>query len=567
MLLKSGNLRVELEKERLKITNAEGDTLLETENIQLFKPNIQNCVMNPSKISLQEKEGGAVLGFSFPQESPVEEYKVFIEEKGSYLQIYSQVHTRAAAMLNGVSLLPEGTRMPLYKLINFRNRHCTELTWEDLAMGEEFSTTTYSSDWQFAPHPSMLLFSKKNYHLFWGALNLPRSFGLYMDVDSYQVQRLEESYGEGDDGLELDGGSTFVSTKYALFVDYKTDPHDVVKKYTRLLAEGGYIPNPTLRKRYPWHRENLYCTWIDQGYLTDTVIPNQLHEQIEITLNAANAISEEMVMRAVEIIERERLPFRTILIDMGWCERGEWVADPARFPDFRRLVDDLHSRGFKVVIWWNWAEISRDARVDSRFLIEGGRLNKHGQRVFDFSNPVTQEEYLKPLFHKLFSDEAGCYDVDGVKTDFLSDKVHPEMRLYDPSWRGEERYFYKVFELFTKEMKRYKEDAVHIGCAGHPYLAQFIDINRTYDVWSTNVMEHVNRGRMLEACSPGTPVTYDFHHFTENLEVYFQMAYEYDCSVQIGNVMGIKENPVSGWKKVDDNYYDILRLHLSKLPR
>lgn len=567
MRLTSGNIVIELQEDRLKLTNVEGECLWEDGSARLFLPRFLEYELSKPVFTIEQKEKGAILHYVYGADDVIEECRVHIEEHGKYFCVFSEFTARKAATLNAVALIGEGAKMPFYKLINFRNRHCTEQTWEDLVMGDHISTTTFSSDWQFAPHPSMLLFSKRKYHLFLGALTLPANFGLNAEIDGYRVQRLEEDYGEGEYGLRLEAGEHFVSTAYALFVDYKEDPHDVIARYTRLLIEEGYIPDPALKKRFGWHRENLYCTWVDQGYLSDTIIPNQLHEQIEITVNACNMVSEEMVRRAVGIIERERLPIRTILIDMGWAERGEWKADPARFPDFRGLVDELHQKGFKVVIWWNWAEISKEAKVDPRFLVEGGKLNKHGQRSFDFSNPVTQEEFLKPLFRLLFSNEPGCYNTDGVKTDFLSDKVHPQMRIKDPSWRGEERYFYKTFEIFYREMRKYKEDAVHIGCAGHPYLAEFIDINRTYDIWSTNVYEHVNRGRMLKACTPGTPVAYDFHHFKENLEQYFEEAYKRDCSVQVGNVMGIKETPVSPWEAVDDNYFEILRRNLGKLPR
>lgn len=567
MILTAGNIKVILEENLLKILSFEGDTLVQMREIKMFLPHFWKQELTIGNIETISEAGKTVIIYTFTEEAPIRECRVYMEEKGRYLQVYCSFTPQRDVTLNAVELFPEGTKMPLYKVINFRNRHCTERTYEDLVMGAEVSTTTYSTDWQFAPHPSMFLFSKKDYHFFVGALDLPRTFGMYLDVDSYVVKRFEESYGEGEDGLLLKAGEQFRSTKYAFFLDYQSDPHETIGRYTDILIREGYIPNPALRKRYDWHRENLYCTWVDQGYLTDTVIPTELHDQIEITLNAAHAVTDKMVRDAVRIIEREKLPFTTILIDMGWSERGEWIANKSQFPDFRKLVDDLHTKGFKVVVWWNWAEVANEARIDSRFLVEGGRLNKHGQRTIDFSNPVTQREYLQPMFHRLFSDEKDCYNVDGVKTDFLSDKVHPEMKLYNPDWRGEEQYFYKVFELFTNEMKRYKEDAVHIGCAGHPYLAEFIDINRTYDVWSTNVEEHVNRGKMLKACSPGTPVAFDFHHFEENLELYFKKAYEEGCSVQIGNIMGIKEHPVAEWHPVGESYYEILRRNLAKLPR
>lgn len=565
--LKAGNLRLKINETGFELLNAEGDQLLESQEARLFFSRFNQSDNKAGAVTSRAAEEGMTICYAFEPDAPLKWAKTFLQEKGRYLLAYSQFEARVDVCLNEMELFPKNTKAPLYKAVNFRNHHCTELTYPDLAMGATFSTTTYSTDWQFAPHPTMMLFSKRDYHFFVGALDLPRSFGLYLDVEGYYMNRFAESYGDGEYGLGIKAGEVFTSTRYALFVDYKKDPHDVVRHYTDLLVQEGFIPNPALKRRFPWHRDNLYCTWIDQGYLTDTVIPTALHEQIEITINAANAVTDEMVRRAVSIIKREHLNFRTILIDMGWSERGEWLPGADRFPDFRGLVDWLHEEGFKVVVWWNWAEVANHVEINPKYFMENGRLNKHGQRMLDFSSPVTREEYFKPLFYRFFSNDPGCYDVDGVKTDFLSDKIHPDMQLYDDSWRGEEQYFYNVFRLFMTEMRKYKADAIHIGCAGHPYLAEFIDINRTYDVWSSNVLEHVNRGKMLEACTPGTTVAYDFHHFSENLEAYFKQAYEHDCSVQIGNIMGIKQHPVSGWSAAGAPYYDCLRLHLSRLPR
>ena len=54
-----------------------------------------------------------------------------------------------------------------------------------------------------------------------------------------------------------------------------------------------------------------------------------------------------------------------------------------------------------------------------------------------------------------------------------------ETVLADPSWRGEEIFFLKMTELCYREMRRHKPDALHLGCAGHYWLAEFIDLNRT----------------------------------------------------------------------------------------
>jgi len=567
VIFQSNNLKLTLEGEStLKFTDIFHSDSIVIPRRHLMLPVVGDIVMMPESVQTETDELGITLCYQFKQDL-FKNYRVRLTQKGRYFELSASFQAAKSCMLNGISILPENTIMNLHKVLNYRNQHCTEQTYPDFVLGDEIDTTTYSSDWQFAPHPSMYTFTKNDCNVILGALTLPKSFGLDLKAEGYKLEKLTENYGAGEHGLKLQEGEEFNSTVFAIYADYFMEPEQSVKRHSELLVEEKYIPNPKAKKRYPWHRENLYCTWIDQGYLSDTVIPNDLHKQIEITLDAGKAVSDEMVRKAVEIIEREKLPFTTILIDMGWAVRGEWIADPARFPDFRGLVDFLHDKGFKVVVWWNWAEVDNDADIEPQFMVDSGAMNKHNQRTIDFSNPKTQGGYFKPLFRRLFSDEEGCYNTDGVKTDFLSDKIYPEINLYDSSWRGEENYFYKIFKMFYEEMRFYKPDAVHIGCAGHPYLAQFIDINRTYDIWSTNPLEHVNRGNMLKATSIGVPVAYDFHHFTDNLELYLQYAVKNNCSVQIGNIMGVKDYPVSAWHETDKKYFDILRTYLPLLPR
>jgi hypothetical protein len=119
--------------------------------------------------------------------------------------------------------------------------------------------------------------------------------------------------------------------------------------------------------------------------------------------------------------------------------------------------------------------------------------------------------------------------------------------------------FLKVYELFYREMKKHKPDAVHIGGAGNYWLTEYIDINRTYDVFTSNYMEHENRAKMLYATNPGCPVAYDFHNFTENLEEYLQSAQKTGCSVQIGNLLKVKKDEFSKIERPTQEYYDLLR--------
>ena len=566
--MQTSTLNIHLnESNALTIASLKGDDLLIAQTPWFFLPELDGTLAMPLCCKIAQQDGSLTIHYAMPSEYPAENITFSMRARETHFELQCNMSIRRDCMLNNLHLFPAGCILNLHKLFNFRNRHCTEQTAPDLLLGDQFETTTYSNDWQFAPHPSMFTFTKNTCNLFFGALDLPRaSFGLDISIDSYRAMRFCQNYGGEQHGLPLKAGEEFSSGRFVMFAGYDSDPHDTIAQYCRILIDEGIIPDPAMKERFPWHRGNLYCTWIDQGYRTEVSIPKGLHDQIEITVSAADALNDDLVERALSVIQTERLNFTTILVDMGWSVRGEWIAKQEQFADLRGLIDRLHAQGFRVVVWWNWAEVDNAADIPTRFLAGGGYINKHGQRTIDFSNPVTQEEYLKPLFHRLFSSDPGCYDFDGVKTDFLSDKIHPETPLFDPRWRGEENYFFRVFELFFNQMRKYKPDAVHIGCAGHPHLSQFIDINRTYDVWSTNVLEHVNRGKMLTATSVGCPVAYDFHHFEENLEQYFIAALENGCSVQIGSVLGLKRYPLSGWKPADKAYYDILRKYLQLLP-
>ena len=122
----------------------------------------------------------------------------------------------------------------------------------------------------------------------------------------------------------------------------------------------------------------------------------------------------------------------------------------------------------------------------------------------------------------------------------------------------------RLTQLFYEAMRRHKPDACHIGCAGHPHLAQYIDINRTYDVFSTDGREHLNRARMLQATAPGVPVAFDSHNFLEGYADYFALAVEHGYSVQIANILGQRQDHFSAWEPANAELYEILRRGLSR---
>lgn len=468
--------------------------------------------------------------------------------------------------LNRLDIFPRHTYLNLYEIVNFRNRHHTPQTWPELLLGGAGSITdTYSTDWQFAPHPTALLLRKGDRGLFVGCMDPAPTYGMYLAVQDHRVEHLRLDYGTAPHGLPLGGRQRVEFPRLRWFVRGAKDPYEMYAAFGRMLVNAGRIADPARKERHAWWRAPLYCTWMDQCFGVKFTPPPELKDQIAGATGVANQpvhriLDESFVRRAAALIQRERLGLGVILLDAGWATlTGQWEPHPERFPRFRALIDELHGQGFRVVVWWNWAEIDAPVGVPAQHLIGGGKLNRHGRRMRDYSLPATQEEYLKPLFRKLFSAAPDCYDLDGVKTDFLADKVHADMPPGDPAWRGEENYFVQVTRLFYQEMKRHKPDAMHLGCAGNYRLAEYIDLNRTYDVCSSDWREHENRARMLLATTPGCPVSYDFHNFTENLEKWLASAKQLGAAVEIGNVMYVRDDALAEARLADERYYQTLR--------
>ncbi len=565
---KSQSILVDAEKGNLTILDKiTGQRMIIVPGFNLFQPVINGCPVALEVKRIEENADKSGIRFFFDCQPALSDFKLEISAKQSddSIDFKCEFRSGTACQLNRINFFPEGTIVTAYGLVNFRNRHHTPEVWPELLTGQEIKTDTYSGDWQFAPHPTLFIFRKLQSHLFFGALDMPKSFGMYLEMKNYRVENWSLDFGTFPNGQKLASGELFHSPVMRLFIRKSKSVYDVIDEFVSMLISSGRIADPSQKAIHSWWQEPLYCTWIDQVLRASCVPPEALQEQVaECMTSTRRVFNEQMVREATGIIKKEKLPFRTILLDEGWhIARGQWEPHPVRFPNLRKLVDELHTAGFKVMVWWNWAEIEKTAIVDPKHLIGGGKLNRHGCRVRDYSLASTQEEYLKPLFHKLFSSDKGSYDLDGIKTDFLADKVHPDMSPADPDWRGEENYFYHVTRLFYGEMRKHKDDAMHMGCCGNFWLSEFIDTNRTYDVHNSNYLEHEYRGQMLKHTAPGSILSYDFQPL-ENLEKYAVSAKKNNASIQIGNILHVQDDRFSEIRPADEKYYRLLRKLLQK---
>lgn len=557
--LSDGSIRLEIgPKGILGLHESNSQTLIDTGGRWPLLPVINGQVLNASFSGLAMTDDGIEITLTPAASSPVAEFRLLISQADRAIDIRCEFRLHHDAVLNALEVFPKETLLNFYDVINFRNRHFTAATWPELLLGQPITTSTYSDDWQFAPHPTALLLKKAEATLFVGFADLQPSFGMRMESNSFRVQNWHVDFGPGENGLQLAAGESFRSARLRLFLRDEGSPYDLFAEFGEMLAKDGTIPDPKKKQRHTWWQEPLYCTWGDQWMQGENKIAESLADQTAESANeAAELLTEDLIWKAVEVIQREKFPIRTIVLDEGWAvARGDWRP---RLPNLRSIVDRLHEQGFKVMVWWNWAEIANNAQVDERYLVNGGWTNNHGCRWRDYSDPAVQEGYLRPLFRALFSSEEGCLDLDGVKTDFLADKVHPETPMANPQWRGEEVYFKNVTELFYREMRKHKADACHLGCAGNYWLAEHTDLNRTYDVHSSNWLEHEERGRMLACTSPGVPVSYDMMTCTENTDRWFESAHRLGASVEIGNLLAMRKDCPSRPAPADAEYWQLLR--------
>jgi hypothetical protein len=201
--------------------------------------------------------------------------------------------------------------------------------------------------------------------------------------------------------------------------------------------------------------------------------------------------------------------------------------------------------GMKVILWLAPFDIFPDAEMCAKtdWLCGGGVAGRHGMPLPDFSSPRVQREYVEPLARSLFSSEAGSLDADGLKLDFMADKVHPVFPVQDAQWRGEERFSLGWQSLMYGLLKRWKPDGQMLGGTAHPHFIGCQDVVRTYDV-PVSQSQHADRAEMIRHFNPGNLVALDLCETRSfaDVEEHFAIANRCNLLYECGRVASVSDH-------------------------
>lgn len=478
------------------------------------------------------------------------------------------------------NLLSPGAKINLFHVHHWRNRHGHPKTYEtynlytggqpsdkfeanvppemvhQFTVGTELST--FSTDWQFAPRPSLIFVQRDSVMLGIGSRDLPQGFGLEMKAAANKLEYFRLNYG-GENGFGHKAKETVKAPRFYLWLDHNKDIWQSVDHYVQLLSEDGMIPKKSIRNVPHWWFKPIYTTWVDQGsdYFPEAGF-------MGTGSSAMESFNEKMLNFLLKILEREKLFLGSIIIDAGWYQvKGQWKAHPEKFPRLKEQIERIHSIGLKAILWMAPFDVDPSAKVKAEVLLHpewlagGGKvLNKNNWPLVDYSNPRVQKEYVEPMVRYLISDGPGCLNADGLTLDFMADKIHPEFPVYDRNWRGEEPFIKNTVQLLYDLMKEHKSDAVMQGCTAHPFFIGCQDLVRTYDVPASQ-FQQLDRCEMIRHFNPGNLVNIapvERNSSLSDLEENLMIAQHGNMLFEFSNIV-----PAPGFTK---EYYDIIRKKL-----
>jgi alpha-galactosidase len=303
---------------------------------------------------------------------------------------------------------------------------------------------------------------------------------------------------------------TFVSV-------HRGDYFSTLREYTRYMAAKGFhLPDPE-----PLAFEPMWCAW---GYMRKFTV-------------------DEILGTLPKVKE---LGFEWVTVDDGYQQaEGDWDANPSKFPrgdaDMKKLVDAIHSYGFKAQIWWS--PLAMDS--SSRLMAEHPDLllkNEDGSpQVISWWDAW----YMSPAYpgtirhtEEMVQKFIGDWGYDGLKLDgqhlnACPPDYNPVHHLSNPEEAPESvpGFFRVIFETARKIKPNALIQLCPCGDAmsfyNIPYTNQFVASDPE---GSTQIR---SKGKTYKAIAPGTA------YFGDHVEL-SDKGSDFASTIGVGGVPGTK---------------------------
>ena len=244
-----GEISFELRGSALVLRDAgRGETLFSMPEAKFCLPNFASG----ARLVSRECGDGAPMRLAYSG-GTLARGEVTVTPHGRGFLVRGEFTPREDVTVNRLDILPPGTTTLFYEANNYRNFHATDQVFERVVLGAgEFACDTYSRDWQFAPHPTAMLFTRNNAHLLVGATEPPvGGYGLYASGGNWRFDRFYLHYGDGEWGWKIGAGETWRTPEFYFAFDRGGDVHGAWRLFAEDLVRDGRIADPARRRVVP----------------------------------------------------------------------------------------------------------------------------------------------------------------------------------------------------------------------------------------------------------------------------------------------------------------------------
>ncbi|MBM4161156.1 MAG: hypothetical protein FJ217_08655 [Ignavibacteria bacterium] len=301
---------------------------------------------------------------------------------------------------------------------------------------------------------------------------------------------------------------------------------NAIEDYRTYLLKNKYISDTAIEKKHipDWWMDPLICTWSEQC--------------VDTAAQASPRFNTEWVRHYVHAQEKALgLDRFTLIIDDKWQRKyGDPRPDPTRFAKMRELIDWIHRRGHKVLLWWRCWYGEPGSLPDEMGLLDEGYI--------DATHPLF-EEYVQEAMRIMLGKDAGELDADGFKVDYIFDVRDPTVASYArPSLGVGLKEVYRFTSLWYREAKKIKNDCLITFSGPDPHFSLVQDMSRINDA-GRDSLQRQYRARVSALSSPNTLIDGDGADMFVSLADYHHIVSSSYGTPSLYNLTRFSDGPIA----------------------